>query len=662
LLKPIGGPTGVGWHRVQLNLLDEATEALQSELDFRVMPGNYALYYEFRGSSKEGAWPLNSRFRLDEQLSIDGDVTLPVEISTSVVTLDLRVDGVALAALPRLEGQVVEVRLEGGEGGVTLAHLEGGNPETSWILPTARLIPAGYQITWSNNLGSEGAPLPYGYSSALPLGSGSSGASLSVGDQDGNLLIDIETAEVTLALLQDGEAPSQVGFGAGDDPRVLLLPRGASAPQGMGAQQDHQPPSDGDGEGDYPNAPDPSLNPGGNSAVIAPPFWDLSSGTSSDSLVLRVLPGNYDVLYTHTASATDPLDGTERRWAHNGAMLDDNLTIYPGAEFEWNIESAVVEVDVLLDGAALSESLCTGGGAAIRMLWAQAFPGKMRTQWRLPDLCATDSGQPRTPYSIRLVVGSYDFHYSTSAGALGPAWPRHEAPVTLDVNRAVAADTTLDINIPVVELTLNITTTGTPPPSPGEEEEEDLNQWPHIELAELGMDAPQQLGWSRPASVALPLQSTLPPLLLIPSNYTIAYLARNTGLGPDWPNASYRVETAVLIDGDINLSYDLDTSRVGIELSLNGLPADLSNTGPGDHGKLTLVRADPQGTFNWVSPWRDEQLNTEPQLINLPSGHYQLLYYPAGYEHSQTISFETIDYGGGWPLSAGTYAGCIDVE
>jgi len=189
----------------------------------------------------------------------------------------------------------------------------------------------------------------------------------------------------------------------------------------MGAQQDHGQPSDGNGKGDYPNSPDASLSPSASSSVIAPPFWDPNSGTSSDSLVLRVLPGNYDVLYTHTSSTTDPLDGTERRWALNGAMLDDNLTIYPGAEFEWNIESGVVEVDVLLNGTALSESLCTGGGAEIRMLWAQAFPGKMSTQWSLPDLCSTDSALARTPYSLRLVVGSYDFHYSTSPGALGPA-------------------------------------------------------------------------------------------------------------------------------------------------------------------------------------------------------------------------------------------------
>lgn len=644
LLRPLYDTTGSGWHRVRLNLLDESTEEVRPELDFRVIPGNYALYYEFRGSSKDGLWPLNSRFMIDEQLSITGDATVPVEVPSALVTLNLQIDGVPLSEMPLQESQVIEVRIEGGGGGITLAHLEGDDPEASWILPSVRLIPAGYQVMWSNNLGSEHAPLSYGYNSHLPLGGGSAGDPVGVSATDSELQIDIETAEVTFALLQDGQSLAELGLAAADDPRLLLLGREPTAPQGEEAQQDYR-----------------SLDPRENIEVELPPFWDPVSGSSTNTLSLRMLPGNYDVVYSHTSNQDDPLDGAERRWALNRALLDDNVTVYPSAEFSWNIESATVAVDVLLNGQALNETTCSGASPELRLLWAEAFPGKRRTNWRLPDICPNEPGPPRTPYSIRLVAGSYDLQYLLSDDSADPSWPKHEAAVSLDAGRRVDGETPLNVDIPVVVLDLNITTDGTQPPPPGEGV--NLGEWPHIELSELGMDSSKSLGccsWT--ASVAVPLEPNLSSLLLIPSRYRIAYLARNIGQGPDWPNASYGVDTSVVIDDDMSLSYDLDTRRVGIQLSLNGTPSDAANTGLGDHGKLTLVRANPQGSFSWVSSWRDEKASLAPQFINLPPGHYQFLYYPAGYEHSQVLSFETLEYGGQWPVNSGTYAGCIDVE
>jgi len=659
LLKPINGPTGVGWQKVRLNLVDESSEEVRSELDLRVMPGSYALYYEFGGSSKDGAWPLNSRFMIDEQLSIHSDAVVPVDVPSVLVTLDLRIDGVQLSELPLVSGQIIEVRLEGGGGGVTLAHLEADDSEASWILPSARLIPAGYQVAWSNNLGSRDQPLPYGYSSPLPLGGGSAGAPISIPPTDSELQIDIETAQVTTSLLQDGQSPDTLGFAPEDDPRLVFVGRQSTSPQGMPAHQGQDKGDQGD-DGDYPNAPDPSLDPRQVTEVELPPFWDPVTGSSTNSLSVRMLPGNYDVLYGHTSNDTDPLDGAERRWALNRALLDDNLTVYPGAEFSWDVESETVEVDVLLDGQELTETTCSGAGPELQLLWGDAFPGKGQTRWRLPSVCPNAPGPPRTPYTVRLVAGSYDLHYSTPGETVAADWPQHNADVTLDVGRPVDADTPLSVDIPVVTLDLNITTQGTQPPTPGAET--NLGNWPHIELAELGMDSAQHLGWNSAASVAVPLEPNLSPMRLIPSRYTISYLARDTGLGPDWPNASYKVDPAVLVDSDMSLSYDLETRRVGLQLALDGAPSDTTNTRLGDHGRVTLVRADPQGSFDWVSPWRDEEASLDPQYINLPPGHYQLLYYPAGYEHFKTLSFETLEYGGQWPISTGTYAGCIDVE
>ena len=176
------------------------------------------------------------------------------------------------------------------------------------------------------------------------------------------------------------------------------------------------------------------------------------------------------------------------------------------------------------------------------------------------------------------------------------------------------------------------------------------------------MDAPQHMGWSRPPSVTIPLETSISPQRLIPSKYTIAYLARSVGLGAEWPNASYRVVESIDIEADSSLQYDLEYRQVGIGLALNGLPASSQPGTPGDHGKLTLVRANPQGSFNWVTSWTEGEKPSDFQGVNLPAGHYQLLYYPGAFQHSQALSFENLDYEGAWPVSIGTYAGCLDVE
>ena len=637
LMKPLDQPSGVGWANVKLGLFDSASGDVRSDLEFRLLPGQYALYYERGGEQRDGPWPLNSRYRLLNQLSAQTDQDVSVEVDTVEVDLDLRVDGLPLGELPLVDGQVIEVQLQAGGGSATVAHLEGGNPEGSWLLTSARLIPSGYVVSWSNNLGQKDHPMEFAQSSDLPLGEGLVGSAVSVDAETETLQISIETAQVEVTLRQDGALPSELGFGAGDDPRVLLIPRR--------------------------EGPGPETGPGAERRdldITLPPFWKPGSSASSDSLVVKVLPGNYDVLYVHTPPQLDPLDGVERRWALNHAKLQDNQTFYDSAEFEWDLATSELSVDVELDGAPLSSESCEGRSGEISLFSSEPFPSRMRTQWRLPDFCSGATNAVRTPYTLRLVDGIYDINYMTPFDDVGPDWPEHQAAVTLAVSQAVGGGKPLTLNVPVIELDLQVTIEGQVPQvfEPGEE----LDQWPRIEFAELGMDSQRELGWNPRPSVVLALEPSLPTVRIIPSNYTFSYLAKEVGLEEEWPNASYRLESSVSLDEDLSLSRDLNYSRVGIQIALDELPATSENTSETDHGKVTLVRKGLRGTFDWVSSWHTPGKPGAVQWVNLPAGEYHAMYYPAGYEYSSTISFETVDKNRRWPVTAGLYSGCIVVE
>ncbi|MEE2829130.1 MAG: hypothetical protein VX498_08075 [Myxococcota bacterium] len=658
-LQPLNGPHGVGWDRVRLDLYDSEAEKVRSELPLRVIPGDYALYYEHRGTGRSGPWPLNPRSLIHEQIGITEEQVIEVPIDTITLPVSIRIDGVDISELELAPGQGVEVGLNRpGTGLTSLARLSEADPDNGFLLEEVTILPGGYNVSYLNNMGASETPLAFGFRSDFPLGSSNDITTLSLSSDSQGIEINIESADVSLDLTLNSEAVSLTDFALADDPRLYLTPRmpGGSPSNGPSARQDHGQPSGGGGGGGGNGAPSQNLG-----MIELPPLWDPSSASLGLPLNLTVLDGAYDIFYGHTEPGEDVLDGQERRWPLNRGILADNRTLYDGAEVILDLPSVEVDVTASLDGVPLSPESCADGSGEITLLWAEPIPNAAWTAWPLPELCDEAAGAARTPYGLHLVAGTYSTSYRSDDRPDGWLWPEHLQPVTLSSSVDLSESQLLDIQIPVIVLSLGFTRNGEL--SPLSVTEPIPAGWPEVELAGLGLGPTTGMGWNLPATVRIPVVQEPRHLRVLPYNYLVSYKALTEGLGTDWPNASYKVDPAVLIETDGFLTYDLVFRRIGIAMAIDGLASSETTSSAEDHGRLALVRNEPRATFEWVASWNSEfEFPWTEQAVNLPPGEYFLLYYPPSFELPSQSSYENLPVDGRWPLSTGFRAGCILVE
>ena len=160
---------------------------------------------------------------------------------------------------------------------------------------------------------------------------------------------------------------------------------------------------------------------------------DAASGLTTDSINVRIIEGNYDLVYQSRDGQEDPLDGLERRWAVNSVVLAENQPLYNSANLSWDLPAETVSVDLTLMGQDLTPGLCEGGEGRVRLKPSEPIPSDFLLPWTLPQVCDPDSGVPRLPYELKLVSGTYDLHYFSVGNPPSP-WPRHRTEVQLDLS------------------------------------------------------------------------------------------------------------------------------------------------------------------------------------------------------------------------------------
>lgn len=297
-------------------------------------------------------------------------------------------------------------------------------------------------------------------------------------------------------------------------------------------------------------------------------------------LVVRVLPGRYDVIYAHQWGSAIP--------QNTHAVIAEDQPIQRDGSLTIDLDAFVHFVEPRVNGTPFPASLAERG--AIRLVDPESGDAVLYG--------TTDQGT-----TSRLILpGTYDAVYSHVAGG-GIAPANGEAIVAEDVvlappaNPAQLSITTVDMTAYTV--TPEVTIDGVAPPA---------------SLAERG-----RIVFSGPLGDAIDFGTTNAPLSsrrLIVGRYDVYYQRLNGWtVVPGNPNA--KIASALRVVADVTPTIDIPTAQLSFDLRVDGEPFLPS---PLERGRFTLV-GEAEGDEIDLGPTHEA-----PPSPRVVAGTYDLVY------------------------------------
>lgn len=474
----------------------------------RVIPGTYDVLYEGQGTVLDPgrAFPLGAAVLAAGVPFADG-ATVKIDIPSAKVTFDVTLGGAPLPAT-YVAGDWGRLLLRAADGAVTEIGSVGGGTSSVGSL-SGRVVPGTYDVLYESYSTS---PAP---TFAFPVGHGviAAGVALTPGAM---VALDIPAAPVTFDVTLGGEAlptqsaandwgrlfvrgpdgqASQVAVVAGGQPskstvKVRVLPgtydvvyepysaamsADAAFPAGSATLAKGVALTSGATVAvDIPwvslklnvtlgGKPLPETTEGGDTALITlrrPDGVEAHIGAvtggmpSKGTLVGRVVPGTYDVIYASQAGAL--LEGLA--FPAGGATLASGVVLTTGKTLALDIPTGAITVDVTLGGGPLPVKYTVDDWGRVLLRHAD---GTVREIGNVSG-GTTSAGA----LAGAIVPGTYDVLYESYAGQVDEARLFPSGRAVLATGVKLAGGVTLALDIPVAEVRFDVTLAkGTLPPA-----------------------------------------------------------------------------------------------------------------------------------------------------------------------------------------------------
>jgi hypothetical protein len=274
-------------------------------------------------------------------------------------------------------------------------------------------------------------------------------------------------------------------------------------------------------------------------------YLGLSANLEYD---LQVVPGIYDLHYEHKVGEELPIN--------ENAVLAAGIEIDADRTLDVDVASVLVQGDITIAGAAPPGSAIENGELFLRDARSGA----------VSKIGETMNGT----YAVRLIPGEYDVLYSRKAGASIVPW---NTLGLVEPGIDIGASGILDIDIPRVELSGQITLNGEEPPASAYENG-------HLLLRDRATGGESYLGQTRYGAYEA---------RLIPGSYDLFYELAAGG-GSDVPrNQKGLLAAGLRIQEDTVLDVDIPVVVLEGTLTLNGGPFPNSAI---ENGELALRRGE----------------------------------------------------------------------
>ncbi len=374
-------------------------------------------------------------------------------------------------------------------------------------------------------------------------------------------------------------------------------------------------------------------------------------------LEVRMMEGTYNLIYSGSGS-TDA-------WPHGRTLLAEEVTLTEDSSISYDIDAIDVDVEVLLNGAAVDAS----NTDADQNVWFQlrnpccgAGSGMNVKTW---------SGGEVTPISSRRIhPGTYD---AVFAQGDGDVWP--EVGGTFLTGLVIEDSGLVTIDVETAELTLELQRNGVLA-SAADTASDNYVRYGVFSEGSTNFQLWQN-SWDTDTGGPL---ASITTLAIVGTEIQPGYeKASYMGLPYEpWPGGILEVGDPVAITGDTLITIDIETADIELTPTLDGAVPDASNTGPNDElgsaGFTLRACEDDSNTGTFSAMW-----DTTAEAVQLPmtasvlAGCYSLEYtriatgdapaWPAG---KNVLVLEELDLSGPETIEvdvqsvAGSLAGTLD--
>ena len=349
-----------------------------------------------------------------------------------------------------------------------------------------------------------------------------------------------------------------------------------------------------------------------------PGVWNDGPDQPLTPYELQLVAGVYDIYY-------EVVDDGPNWPSNQNHLLVDALVIDTSTTYTVDVPVAMVDLDVTIDGAALSTANTSGsdeGAIQLREV------GGSSIAYDSPGVWDDGTNTALTPFTFQVVAGDYDVWYQVVDD--GPNWPENSD--ALLQSAMTFSSGSMTVNVPVSDVTLDVTLNGAPvsAANAGDLDEGSVEiRDPDtgavvVDLPGVWDDGPDQ-----------PL--TPYTFQVVSGDYALWYDIVDDG--PNWPDN----ETAVLdpafdLSTDGTFTIDVPSVDVQLDVTLNGAPISSANSGDLDEGSLVLQDPDTGGVVADLAGVWDDGPDTPltPYSLQLVGGDYDIYY-------------EVVDDGPNWP-------------
>jgi hypothetical protein len=327
--------------------------------------------------------------------------------------------------------------------------------------------------------------------------------------------------------------------------------------------------------------------------------WVRSDTLDTPSYAAPMIPGTYDVIYEAQAN----VPGAPR---NSSVKLLEGLTFDADETLDLDIPMVVVTGNI------------TVNGEPVRTLDAYVY--LMQSPAEAAALGDLSTGT----YSAEVVPGTYDVRYS--GFGQNSLVPVNQATL-VDANVTIDADGVLDIDIPMVSLSGNITVNGEPITTSANAPIYFVSsEYDYVPVANVNQ-----------SSYAINL---------IPGTYDVVYTASTQGEGvPD--NLYARFLEGVTIDRDGTLDLDVPMAVISGSISVNGAPVVATNTDVklhfvNDAGWWVTAADVNQGTYSVeiIPGTYDVLYSSQPADDGLPDNVHAILGQRVRLDSTQTFDID----------------------
>lgn len=346
-------------------------------------------------------------------------------------------------------------------------------------------------------------------------------------------------------------------------------------------------------------------------------LWDIIQNAPHGDFTAPVLPGTYDILYSVKLNGSNAPDNEE-------SLLQAGLVVDGDQGVSLNLAPVDVQVSVTLGGKSVSNtntSLDDFGRIALRdTASGEKFP--------LFDTFDLTTQKPVSSYKARLLPGTYDVIYENQSR--GVSWPLNSQAV-ISYGRAITSNTTLALDVPVVNYTTTLTLAGQ---SLSKSNTSDLD-YGRLDLIDAVNKVTFKLTDAWDAGGQKPAPQDVSPL--IPGTYDVSYTSEQTN--GSWPvNNDTVLIKALALTKDATQTIDIPSVQASISVTLGGQAISTSNTSGTDYGSIRLRDA-ANNSFKIIDTYNLASFK--------PVGSQNFMVIPGTY----ALLYATKMSGSNWPLN-----------